>query len=318
MGMGLFTRTKKVSGWMAISFQEDGIYAAFVKRMPAAAPEVGWVTSYPTRGAEVSEPLEKLCKEQHAGRYHCTTLLSSGEYQILSVDAPDVPPGELKAAIRWHLKDMLDFPVDDATIDVLDIPADKNAPVRNRSIYALAARNQLIEQRQALFGQAKIPLSVIDVPEMAQRNISSLLEPEGRGVALLSFAADGGLMTVTYSGELYLSRRIDVKLPQLLQSDDDQKKACYDRITLELQRSFDHFDRQYHFITISKLVLAPLGAADSGLQEYLATNLYVPTEALNLETVLDISMTPELMPLDAQQRYFLTLGAALRHEEKAP
>ncbi len=245
-------------------------------------------------------------------------MLSSGEYQILSVDAPDVPPGELKAAIRWHLKDMLDFPVDDATIDVLDIPADKNAPVRNRSIYALAARNQLIEQRQALFGQAKIPLSVIDVPEMAQRNISSLLEPEGRGVALLSFAADGGLMTVTYSGELYLSRRIDVKLPQLLQSDDDQKKACYDRITLELQRSFDHFDRQYHFITISKLVLAPLGAADSGLQEYLATNLYVPTEALNLETVLDISMTPELMPLDAQQRYFLTLGAALRHEEKAP
>ena len=318
MGMDLFTRTKKVTGWMAIGFQEDGIYAAFVKRVPAAAPEVGWVASYPARGAEVSEPLEELCKERHAGRYHCTTLLSSGEYQILSVDAPNVPANELKAAIRWHLKGMLDFPVDEATIDVLDVPADKNAPVRSHSMYALAARNQLIERRQALFGQAKIPLSVIDVPEMAQRNISALLEPEGRGLALLSFDAEGGLLTVTYSGELYLSRRIDVKLPQLLQFDDDQKKACYDRITLELQRSLDHFDRQYHFIAIAKLVLAPLGAAASGLQEYLAKNLYIPTEALNLETVLDISVVPELIPLEAQQRYFLTLGAALRHEEKAP
>ena len=215
--MGLFSRTKKIVGWMAISFHEDGIYAAAVKRMPASAPEVGKVAFYPAIKVEVPESLEKLSKELHADRYSCSTLLASGEYQILSVDAPNVPPEELKTAIRWRLKDMLDYHVDDAMIDVLDIPPEKNAPARNHSMHAVAAKNQLIEQRLDLFGNAKIPLSVIDIPEMAQRNISALLEPEGRGVALLSFDSEGGLLTVTCSGELYLSRRIDVKLQHLMQ-----------------------------------------------------------------------------------------------------
>ncbi|HJV85655.1 MAG TPA: agglutinin biogenesis protein MshI [Noviherbaspirillum sp.] len=211
---------------------------------------------------------------------------------------------------------MLDFHVDDATIDVLDVPLDKNAPSRNHSMYAVAARNQLVSQRQTLFSDAKIPLSVIDIPEMAQRNIAALLEPEGRGLAFLSFDAEGGLLTVSYAGELYLARRIDVTPDQFAQPDAEQNAAVFDRITLELQRSLDHFDRQYHFITIAKLVLSP-SLAESGLQAYLASNLYLPVEALNLETVLDISKAAELRSPEAQQRHFLTLGAALRHEEKA-
>jgi len=179
---------------------------------------------------------------------------------------------------------------------------------------AIAARNQLIGQRQALFDEANLPLSIIDIPEMAQRNIAALLEPEGRGLALLSFDAEGGLLTISFSGELYLARRIDVSSSQLAQADADARSALFDRITLELQRSLDHFDRQYHFITVSRLVLAPM--EESGLQEYLSTNLYIPVENLNLEAVLDLSKYPELKSPAAQQRYFLTLGAALRHEEK--
>ncbi len=315
--MGLFGKTKKRAGWMTIGFQEDGLCAAYISSS-SAKPVVELLAFFPTANqSSATAPLEKLAKELHVDRYDCATLLAAGEYQLLSVDAPNVPPDELKTAIRWRLKDMLDFHIDDATIDVLDIPIDKNAPVRNHAMYVVAARNQLIEQRQALFTQIKIPLSVIDIPEMAQRNISALLEPEGRGVALLSFNAEGGLLTVTFAGELYLSRRIDVTLAQLQQSDTEQKNGCYERITLELQRSLDHFDRQYHFITLSKLMLAPLGEGSSSLQEYLAANLYVPVEELNLETVLDFSKTPELKSLEAQQRYFMVLGGALRHEEKA-
>ena len=313
----LFGKTKKDAGWMAISFRGDQVCVVHIVRT-AAMPAVTLAASYALAKDGAVEGLETLAKELHVSRYHCATLLSSGEYQLLSVDAPNVPDDELKTAIRWRIKDMLDFHIDDATIDVLDVPADKNAPVRNRTMYAVAARNSLIQQRQNWFAEAKIPLSVIDIPEMAQRNISALLELEGRGIALLSFDTDGGLLTVTYGGELYLSRRIDVPLSQLAHEDDGKRNACYDRITLELQRSLDHFDRQYHFIALSKLVLAPLGDTADGLQEYLAANLYVPVEALNLDAVMDFSSVPELKSLQAQQRYFMTLGAALRQEENAP
>jgi MSHA biogenesis protein MshI len=205
--------------------------------------------------------------------------------------------------------------VDDATIDVLDVPVDKDAPVRTRSMYAVAARNQMIEQRQALFADARIPLVAIDIPDLAQRNISALLEPEGRGIALLSFDNDGGLLTITYGGELYLSRRIDVTLPQLTQTAEDGVANLFDKITLELQRSLDHFDRQYHFITLSKLMLAPLEGQAQRLQDYLASNLYTPVESFRLDTVLDIAKVPDLNTVGMQQQYFFTLGAALRLEE---
>ncbi|MGZ5780766.1 MAG: type IV pilus biogenesis protein PilM [Burkholderiaceae bacterium] len=301
---------------MAIGFTDDGMCAAQINRSTSGMPQVELLASYLLSEPITETALEKLAKDLQAGRYDCGTLLRADEYQLLSVDAPNVPPNELKTAIRWRLKDMLDFHIDDATIDVLDVPMDKNAATRNHSMYAVASRNQMISQRQALFSTAKIPLSVIDVPEMAQRNISALLEQEGRGLALLSFDAHGGLLTVTFAGELYLSRRIEVPLAQLQQADVEQKNISYEKITLELQRSLDHFDRQYHFITLSKLVLAPLGDASADLQQYLATNLYLPIETLNLATLLDLSKMPQLNLAESQQRFFLTLGAALRVEEK--
>ena len=314
--MGLFTKDKKVAGWMSIVPYEEGLRVAHILRANQTRPEVQWIGFYPANKSATEKPIDKVAKELHANRYECTTLLGVNEYQLLSVEAPTVPREELKVAIRWRLKDMLDFHVDDATIDVLDVPVDKDAPVRNHTMYAVAARNQVIEQRQAMFADAKIQLRAIDIPDLAQRNISALLEPEGRGLAMLSFDDNGGLLTVTYLGELYLSRRIDVTLAQLEQSDGDMKTAHFDKITLELQRSLDHFDRQFHFITLSKLLLAPSGTADRELQAYLASNLYVPVETFNLDEVLDFAQIPELATPVGQQQYFMTLGAALRVEEK--
>lgn len=313
--MGLFVKGKKNAGLMAIRFQEGGISAACIERSGSGLPVVKVLSFVAIGKSPEATVLEKFGKEMHAGQYRCVNLLGAGEYQMLSVEAPNVPPDELKTAIRWRLKDMLDFHVDDATIDVLAIPVDKNAPVRTHSLYAVAARNQLIAQRQVVFEEAKLPLRVIDIPEMAQRNIASLLEAEGRGLALLSFDADGGLLTISFTGELYLARRIDVSSSQLMQADGEARDALFDRITLELQRSLDHFDRQYHFITVARLMLAPMERSD--LRDYLAANLYIPVEELNLETVLDVSGCPELKSSAAQQRYFLTLGTALRHEEKS-
>jgi MSHA biogenesis protein MshI len=302
---------------MVVQIQDDGICVAVMKRLPSGTAAVDRIAFYPHGPLTTKVSLDKFSKDLGGAQYNCSNLLSAREYQLLSVDAPNVPTDELKTAIRWKLKDMLDYHIDDATIDVLDVPGDKESPVRNHSMYVVAARNQLIEQRQAQFEGAKIPLSVIDIPEMAQRNISAMLEPSGRGVAVLSFDASGGLLTVTYSGELYLARRIDVTLDQILQDESEQKDACYDRITLELQRSFDHFDRQYRFIALSKLMLFPLGDRGKGLQTYLAANLYMPVEILQLADLFDISKAPDLKRIESQQRYFLALGAALREEEIA-
>ncbi|MFL6675350.1 MAG: pilus assembly protein PilM [Massilia sp.] len=307
--MPFFRRAKKNDGWLALALARDGIAAARMEPAVGGKPAVALATFFP--GAASAESLEKAGKELRAASYRCTTLLSGGEYQMLAVDAPNVEKDELRTAVRWRLKDMLDFPVDDATIDVADIPADRNSPIRpQNTLFAIAARNSVIAARQKLFSEAKLGLQVVDVPEMAQRNISALLEPEGRGVAMLSFGPDGGLLTVSYNAELYLTRRVDVTLEQLLEPDHDRKHQSFDKITLELQRSLDHFERQFSFVSVSKLVLAP--SPVTGLGDYLASNLYMPVESLDLASLFDLARVPDLADKAVQQRFFLPLGAALR------
>jgi MSHA biogenesis protein MshI len=294
--------------------QRDGIAAASVRHPAVGKPAVTVAAFF--SGTPGLDTLEKAGKELHSANYRCTTVLGGGDYQFMSVEAPNVPRAELKTAMRWRLKDVLDFPVDEATYDVLDIPLDPNAAVRpQQSVFAIAARNSVIQARQKLFAKSKIRLRTIDIPEMAQRNVSALLEPEGRGIAMLSFNEDGGLLTVSWRAELYLSRRIDVTLAQLLEADHERRHQSFDKITLELQRSLDNFERQFSFISVAKLVLAPSGA--DGLQDYLASNLYTRVETLDLGQVLDIAGIPELAEPARQQRLFVAIGAALRSEEGA-
>ena len=299
---------------MAMQFTPEGVCLAHVRRVTDRKPLVSFCAVQQAVPAD-GIALEKLGKEAHLSRYRCTFSLNPGEYQMLVVEAPNVPAAELKTAVRWRMKDMLDFSVDDATIDVLDIPADKNAPSRARSLFAVAARNDIIRRRMEAFEAAKLPVSVIDVPELAQRNIAALLEEPGRGLALLSFDEDGGLLTFTFGGELYSSRHIDIPLSQLNQPDSEQRQRYFDRITLELQRSMDSFERQFGFVTISKLVLAPLPPAVN-LEAYLASNLYLPVSTLNLDEVFDFSIVSGVGPAQRMQ-CFLALGAALRTEDVA-
>jgi MSHA biogenesis protein MshI len=310
--MRFFKKNKEPDSWLSFAFVGGGLATAIVRRPAEGKPTVEAVNFYP--GAGAGDGLDKIGRDLRADTHRCLAVLGTGEYQIFTVDAPNVPVDELRTAVRWRLKDMLDFPVDDATIDVLDIPPDKHAAVRpSHNLFAVAARNSVIERRQGIFSAAKIDMSVIDIPEMAQRNMSVLVEPGGRGVAMLSFSEDAGLLTVTYNGELYLSRRIDVPLAQQLVDDVQARRASFDKITLEVQRSLDNFERQFHFINLNRLVLAP--SAAKGLDEYLSSQLYMSISSMDLADVLDIGAAPELADASVQQRFFVALGAGLRHEE---
>jgi MSHA biogenesis protein MshI len=312
--MVFLKKNKKSNSWLAMVLQRDGIAAACLTDAPSGRPMVGAAVLY----AGTPEPglLERAGKELRGSAYRCTTVLAGGDYQLISTEAPNVPAEELRTAVRWRLKDLLDFPANEATIDVLEIPPDPNAAARSqRMMFVVAARNGVIAARQKLFAAAKLGLSVVDIPEMAQRNIAAMLEPEGRGLAMLSFDEDGGLLTVTYGGELFLSRRIDLPLSQLLDPDHERRTQSFDRITLELQRSLDNVERQFSFISVARLVLGP--SAVTGLDAYLSSNLYTPVETLDLASLFDLQRVPEFVDKAVQQRFFLALGAVLRKEETA-
>jgi len=311
--MAWFSKKKEHPGWMVISTDTDAIRLAHVERPAQGKPRVhrwGIVAQTQADGAE----LQQAAKEHELGHYRCATLLHPAEYQLLMVDAPSVPREELKAAIRWRIKDLLDYHIDDATMDVLDIPVDKDAAGKSHYMYAVAAKNEIVKAQIAQFERANVVLQVIDIPETAQRNIAQLYETANRGVGMLTFDAAGGLFTLSFEGELYLARRLDISWSQLVGAPDSQRQAYFDRIGVEMQRSLDHFERQYRDITLSELLLGPM-PEDIGLLTFLSSQLYLPLRQIDLADAMEF--VGGEMGVDKQWQLLHVLGAALRVEANA-
>lgn len=306
-----FARQRTTPGWFAASLGEDAVEFARGQFVAGGSSQVG---AYGSRRLEDKNSLQKLGSELHLERAQCAALLAPGEYQMVLVEAPNVPKPELKSAIRWRVKDMLDYHVDDATIDVLDVPPDPSGTSRSHMMYAVCAKNDVVERCIKAFHGARIPLSVIDIRETAQRNVAALFEEPGRGLAVVHFQDDSGLLTINFRTELYLARRLDLGSAQFADGNEAARKEAFERVALELQRTFDHFDRQFSYVPLARLLVAPL-PQETGLVAYLAQNLTVPVQAMDLGSKLAFEAGPPAAAVLA--RYFHHIGASLRHEEKA-
>jgi MSHA biogenesis protein MshI len=295
------------AGWMSIVRHGDRIDLAHVIRTPGKRPEIGLCDSFRVEKNE-GDALSRLAQSRGLRRYRCAALLAESEYRLVQFEAPAVPPEERVQALRWRLKDVVDFPVDGAAIDVVDIPTEGG---RQASVFAVVAPAAVIGERMALFHENKAPLEVIDIPEMAVRNVAALFEETNRGLAFLALTQGDGLLTITYRGELYLSRRIEIDSNALAQADDERRGQMLERLALELQRTLDNFDRQYGFISVSRLLLASEFDC-AGTAAALGQNLYLPVQAADLATVVDFPALPELRSAERQAQSLLAIGAALR------
>ena len=308
-----FLTGQRKPGWLALLPQGGRITLAHVVRSADSRPEVRLLDSFAVEKNEV-DALQRLRVARQLKSYACTTLLGEADYNLSPLDAPAVPLAERKEALRWAIKEMVSYPVDSACIDVLDIPSVGMPPGRSAGVMVVSATEKSVLARVAAFEEAKIPLAVVDIPELAQRNVAALLEDENRGLAFLRIDENGMMLTLTFQGELIAVRRGETSTLQLNGSDAGQRARVRERLVLELQRSLDNFDRQYSHIPISKVVLACYPEVEN-LAAELGENTYVPVKAMDLSSVMSFPAIPELKNPQVQARNLLAIGAALRTDE---
>ena len=206
----------------------ERIDLAHVIRPAGKRPEIRLGESFRMEGLP-RDALARLAQNKGLKRYRCASLLGESQYRVAQLEAPSVPPEERVQALRWRLKDMVDFPVDGASIAVADIPAEGS---RQANVFAIVAPREVIAERMALFHAARVPLEAIDIPEMAVRNVASLFEEPNRGLAFLVLNSGESLLTITYGGELYLSRRIEVSSQALAETDEERRQQMLERLAL--------------------------------------------------------------------------------------
>src|SRR6185295_1485626 len=98
--MRLFGSGRRRPGWLCINLHPRRVDVSHVLARGRARPEVLLCDSFRKEGDD-RDTLARLRRELQLNRYRCTTLLRSGDYQMLQVEAPDVPAEEAKVAVRW-------------------------------------------------------------------------------------------------------------------------------------------------------------------------------------------------------------------------
>lgn len=301
-------RTKTNPGWVAMAPQGGRVHAVHVVSEEGRKPALRWACS--EAWDDPVKALRALRRARALHQYQTVALLQHAQYQLLSLEAPDLPREEWRDAMRWRLKDMVDFPVDNAGIDVIDIPADPQQR-RAASLMAIAAPRAALQPLADAGADAGMPWSAIDVPETALRNIAVLAAQPGRGEALLHVGRAHSTLVVTAQGELLMSRHIEVTLEQLTEPDESLRQQSFERASLELQRTLDNVERQFSHANLARLQVAP-GVPLLGFIEYVRDLVYVPVTGFELAALIDLSAVADLTDPTEQAAYLPAIGAALR------
>jgi MSHA biogenesis protein MshI len=296
--MAWFRRSKHRGEFAVVSPMSGGAGAL---RLQGDAARPG-VAAFAWRSGTVCDAhaLSQLAHEIGARDARLIALLDTEHYQTVMVDAPAVPEEELRGALRWKVKDLINFHIDDAVMDHLPVPT---AAGRPPALYVVAAQSAAVRELTRPYHQSGLQLEVIEVRETAQHNLAARLAPAEYAIAVLHLEGDLGLLTFSYGDDLILSRRIEGR--------GASGDSLFDKVAMEVQRSVDYFERQYSWFPLAKLYLAPMPAAE-GLRAKLAEYLPVGIEVMDLNGLLDLSAVPPLHDPAQQNAAFHLLGAALR------
>jgi MSHA biogenesis protein MshI len=303
-----FRNRRARNGWVAVALSGAHAHAVAVERAGAARPKVRWAQTLDWR-----QPVRSLAgvRRQHGlGRQRNVFVLQRPSYQMVPLEAPELPREEWRDAVRWQLREAVDFDVADASMDMLELPADPQQR-RKPQLLAVAAARSALAPLVAQAQDARLPVQAIDIPETALRNISALAADGARAQALLSLDAQQGTLVVTAGTDLLLARHFDLGTEPLDAAEAEGSSPALDRLALELQRTFDNFERQFSHLSLARLLLSA-DPPQPRLAQALASLLYVPVAPLRLEELFDLSSVPALHTPAAQARYLSALGAALR------
>ena len=239
-----------------------------------------------------------------------SAVLSAQDYQLVQIEAPEVEPGELRSAVRWKLRDTINFPVGDAVIDVFEIPEHARY-VETRMVFAVAARAEAVRRIVDLVKPRVRGFDVIDIPELCLRNICALLPQDEQGVALLALGEGFAQLVLTCGRTLYLARRIELprRMETLALQGGGEMDGDTRALAVELQRSLDFYESHYDQAPISELVIASGNERAARLLEPLRQETGLNVELFDVHSLFEVARGIEP---DTRFPGLVALGAALR------
>ncbi len=285
---------------------DDNIILILLDTERSEKPTIRAVAKYPFSEKDNNryEVVKKILSHEKLVNLPCYCVVGDDDYQLLLVETPDVPKTEVREALQWKIKDMINIELNNVVIDVFDHPEKKMS-------YVVATERKVVEKHIEITKELGLDLKAIDIPELTMRNILDHYSSNAeRGVALISLKRGEGKLLIIRKGNIYFSRRFS-----LTYESEGENEFPEDMIVLELQRSLDYYERQMGQVSPAEIIFTGSIEKDQ-LSQFIVDNFQQKISHLSLDDLFinfgvneNVNMPDELM--------MLVGGAALRQGSMA-
>ncbi len=295
-------RRRVKPGRVGLSVDPDGLALVYID----AGGKLAHCQFYP-RADDGAKQLQAIVDQYGLEGTPCSIVLNPAYYQLLLAEAPPVEPAEMSAAMRWRIKESLNYPLKQAAIEYFLLPEDAYRG-RQKMLYAAALPKLELQALVNPVEASGLILDCIEITELAMHKLIARMPSEAGGTALVQLYNGGGFINLVEDGAVYLTRRLDVGLEGFSPAGDNG--AFFDSLFLEIQRSLDFYESQLGKGIITQLCYSPSLPETAEIGEFLSGQLALNVTALDLSPLELVETLDE--ELDEQMsRCASAIGAAL-------
>lgn len=272
----------------------------------ADKPEIMDYVNYPVeKGSDVEQlksNIKSYLNEKNLKNAHCCLVLDDQDYQLLVVEPPKVPKEEIAEAVKWKIKDLIQFPVNEAIVDVFAMPASND--VGSELVNVVVAHKEVVDKKAHFIQEIDLHLVAIDIPEFSYRNYFERTEYKEQNIALVLVKESFGQLIVINKGDVCFSRSFCVNYNGGLFDDIPENE-----IVLELQRSLDYYERQMRQVMPTQVVFIGENIIDDKVTEITTESF---SQKVHVASVEGFAFMEE--DSLATARVMASYGASLRHD----
>jgi type IV pilus assembly protein PilM len=305
----------------------------------AKTPRLEW---YKTGGKkaieEVAKVLKSLLKELKVDNRQVVASLPESEVVSRQVSLPPLKENEIGDALKFEAETFVPYPLDQVSIDYEIMETDDAGRL---TVFAIAARNDLIEAYVKLFKMVGLEMMALESPAVSVRRLINQMGVSAESVMMFDIGEKFSDIISFKKGNIFfarslpiggesITRAISVSLGLDMASAEEYKKAygiremelegkiknaimpVFSSMAEEIRRAMALYTESFNK-AVDLLMLSGGGAKMPGLAEELTRVLGVEVQVVAPFIKIDTSrvVAPIDLSLDAY-RFSLATGLALR------
>jgi len=297
-------------GLCSIEIRPDGIAFAHI---PSANFEVTACEFYPYQfgnqlnNDQLKVQLSLITAKHQLKKIRCNWVLHPSNYRLTLINAPNVPQSEYKKAIRWQIKDIVNHPLEDTSVDIF-YPDEPEKALKK--VYVIAAQSSFLQNIAHVIQDCGLYPASVDIREFAIRNLITGLAKQDEVIGLLSIVDESCLMVSVKQSNIQFVRRFPINWQNL-------KADNYNDLITEMQRSFNYCQTELKQEIPIRFLMPP--GIDKTMIQNVAKNLNKASKSSKLNVEVSIFNLQEIVTFKEsidpriESHCWVAIGGALRN-----